>query len=81
MKISKGDRIAQLIFEKCLHDVEFIENGPLDTTKRGEKSFDFTGVKPVDTNDVVQDDEKGYDTVDKVAAIDLSISRDIPDGV
>ena len=40
--ISTGDRIAQLIIEKC-HDVEWNECQKLGTTNRGEGGFGSTG--------------------------------------
>ena len=44
-KISKGDRIAQLIVEKYTRtDIEEVE-GDLDATERGEGGFGSTGVQ------------------------------------
>jgi len=45
--ISKGDRIAQLIIEKC-HDIEWKEEG-LSDSQRGEKGYGSSGVtRPLD---------------------------------
>ncbi len=41
--ISPGDRIAQLIIEKC-HDVEWEESEGLGRSERGESGFGSTGV-------------------------------------
>lgn len=42
--INKGDRIAQLVFNK-VEKVEFEEVTILDTTERGENGFGSTGLK------------------------------------
>jgi dUTP pyrophosphatase len=39
--INEGDRIAQLIIERC-HDAEFVQFDELDSTDRGEKGFGST---------------------------------------
>ena len=39
--ISKGDRIAQLIIEKC-HDIQWVE-GDLDDSDRGEGGYGSSG--------------------------------------
>jgi len=45
--ISKGDRIAQLIIEKC-HDIQWVEQG-LSDSERGEGGFGSSGViQPID---------------------------------
>ncbi|ACV62725.1 deoxyuridine 5'-triphosphate nucleotidohydrolase Dut [Desulfofarcimen acetoxidans DSM 771] len=41
--IRKGDRIAQLVFQNVLHDVELVEAETLDKTGRGEGAFGSTG--------------------------------------
>ena len=40
--VNKGDRIAQIIIEKCC-DVEFIEVSELDSTDREDKGFGSSG--------------------------------------
>lgn len=42
MQIEKGDRIAQLIIEKC-HDIEFEEVEALSESERGESGFGSSG--------------------------------------
>ena len=45
--ISRGDRIAQLIIEKC-HDIQWVEGG-LSDSERGEGGFGSSGViQPID---------------------------------
>ena len=41
--IRKGDRIAQLVFQTVLHDVELIETETLNETGRGGGCFGSTG--------------------------------------
>ena len=41
-KIEEGDRIAQLIIEKCT-STELKEMGDLDDTNRGDQGFGSTG--------------------------------------
>lgn len=43
--ITKGDRIAQLIFAPVFHDVVLNEVAELGKTERGEDGFGSTGVK------------------------------------
>jgi dUTP pyrophosphatase len=42
-KVSVGDRIAQLILEKC-HSIKFIEVDSFEKTSRGESGFGSSGV-------------------------------------
>jgi dUTP pyrophosphatase len=42
IKIEKGQRIAQIIIEKC-HEVEFVESNELSETSRNEKGFGSSG--------------------------------------
>ena len=44
--VSQGDRVAQLILEKCsTPDVEDVEDDDLDETNRGEEGFGSTGMQ------------------------------------
>ncbi|MBC9786489.1 dUTP diphosphatase [Heliobacterium chlorum] len=41
--ISKGDRVAQLVFQPVFHDVVFLKSEKLDKTERNTAGFGHTG--------------------------------------
>ncbi|KAI3389051.1 hypothetical protein SNEBB_005926 [Seison nebaliae] len=65
-KVNRGDRIAQLILERCYENVQLVESEkPLEKTTRGEKGFGSTGIKNEFLQDVVYD-EVVYDTTSSI---------------
>jgi deoxyuridine 5'-triphosphate nucleotidohydrolase len=45
--VNKGDRCAQLIFEKYLDDAILVLDGPLDETDRASGGFGSTGIADI----------------------------------
>jgi dUTP pyrophosphatase len=41
-EVNKGDKIAQIIIEKC-HDINWIKSENLAETKRGDKGYGHSG--------------------------------------
>ncbi|MBC9785896.1 dUTP diphosphatase [Heliobacterium chlorum] len=45
VEISKGDRIAQLVFQPIFHNITLTEVDELQPTKRGDNGFGHTGIE------------------------------------
>ena len=64
-KIKKGDRVAQLIFEKYLHDAKLIQDETInDITERGKKGFGSSGINDQKTIVIVLDDNEANQPID-----------------